>query len=250
VLFDKTHFYLIEVYPRQTCKFTICEWITPGSKTLLQDFPFYLNPWTVLVEEACKEWDLEIVRDTAGSAWLGNGAYGRVFRVRKTGSIKDLALKVVAKDNTKSLSDEKALLRDAAKKCDAVMPIEMNGPNKDLDWAMLMSHVGTPVKPAQYEEVIRLLVQLHQKGILHGDPRRANVVAYNGRLYWIDFMDVKMFSQLPPGVSMVEDMRRLVDSFVDVQYTDLMSAVYRYDVTDAASTDALIEWVSKQTLRI
>jgi hypothetical protein len=52
VLFDKTKFLLVEAFAQGQFKFIECTWTTPGSKELLRDFPFYDNPWTVLVKAA------------------------------------------------------------------------------------------------------------------------------------------------------------------------------------------------------
>jgi hypothetical protein len=205
VLFDKKKFLLMEVSCR-SIKITECQWDTPGSKTLLHDFPLYQNPWTVLVKEACQKWKLEISRGVNGSAWLGSGASGRVFQVKRNGSYQPMALKVVLESNIAALSMEKQMLRQAARgKCDFVMPIEEN--KEDLGWALLMSHVGSPVKSNQYEAVIRLLAALHANGFIHGDPRLANVVSVKNKLYWIDFMAVQYFATQEAKVA---DMKKLV----------------------------------------
>jgi tRNA A-37 threonylcarbamoyl transferase component Bud32 len=86
-----------------------------------------------------------------------------------------MALKVVQKCKTNVFSMEKLMHVEAAKCCDFVMPIEKQ--QEDLDWALLLSHVWSPVGPNQYKDVIRLLASLHEKGFLHGDPHLAHVVS-------------------------------------------------------------------------
>jgi hypothetical protein len=245
VLFDKTKFLLMVAFSQGHFDFIECTWTTPGSKKLLRDFPVYDNPWTVLVKEACQKWQLEIARDDNGSAWLGKGATGRVFRVKKAGSDKQMALKVVEKEKVSQLSIEKEMLRNAAAKCDFVMPIE-EAMSQDPDFAMLMSHVGTPVEQNQYQDVITLLSKLHQKRFLHGDPRLANVVVFEDKLYWIDFMDVRVLERLPPDAALQADMRALVNSLSRNKLSeDVTKAVDKYDGTDTATT-ALISALQKE----
>ena len=245
ILFDKTHFLLMEAYPRRVFRIEECKWTQPGTKEHLREFPLYNNPWTVLVKNACKKWQLETARDTHGSAWLGHGKHGRVFRVRRAGTKKHMALKVVKQPSAPLLSCEKAMLHQAAVFCDCVMPIER--PEKDLDCALLMSHVGTKVKQDRYQDIIRLLSQLHQEGFLHGDPRLGNVVEFQGKLYWIDFMILPSFQGYLPRLDLVDDMTKFVKTILP-HYPKLpdkvQDALNKYDGS-AETTEALIQVVRK-----
>jgi hypothetical protein len=239
VLFDKTKFMLMEVSPGNVAIID-CTWDTLGSKALLRDFPLYQNPWTALVKEACQKWKLEIARGVNGSVWLGSGGYGRVFQVNKAGSNQPMALKVVQKSNIAKLSVEKAILRLAGAKCgDFVMPIEPN--KEDLGWALLMSHVGSPVEQYQYEDVIRLLAALHEKGFLHGDPRLSNVVSVSKKLYWIDFM---AGTRTVTPEAKVEDMGKLVANILYPIGIQECKALDSYDGSKSALR-ALITYVSQ-----
>jgi hypothetical protein len=206
VLFDKKTFFLMIVtsviHPVTIIE---CQWCTPGSKALLRSVSLDPKPWTASIKTVLLKWNLKIARDDKGSAWLGRGRYGRVFRVSKDGSDKQMALKVVLESNSLMLSMEKAMLRMAAEECsDFVMPIEEDP--KNLDWALLMLHAGSPVTKKQYAGVIQLLAALHEKGFLHGDPRLTNVVSVGGTLYWIDFMSGR---DIVTPAAKLKDMKNL-----------------------------------------
>jgi hypothetical protein len=241
VLFDKKKFLLMEVSPGAH-KITESKWATPGSKKLLRDFPLYQNPWTKLVTGACQKWNLKVAR-FEGSAWLGSGAFGRVFRVKRDGSDKPMALKVVQECNASILSMEKLMLVEAAKHCDFIMPIEMQA--EDLNWALLLSHVGSPVGPDRYKDVIKLLASLHGKGFLHGDPRLANVVSFDNKLYWIDLMESRNFT---PGLAMVDDMKKLVASILGEDPTKMQqsNALDNYHANGAEPVQAVISYVESK----
>jgi hypothetical protein len=245
VLFDKTKFFLMTVHSVVSITITESQWSTPGSKKLLQDFPLYKHPWTEMVNEACQKWKLKIARNQDGSAWLGRGGYGHVFCVKKDGSDKLMAIKVVQKVHSNILSLEKEMFRQVAKKCDFVMPIEEQ--EEDLDCALLMSHVGSPVEQNQYQNVIRLLASLHRAGFCRGDPRLANVVSVEGKFYWIDFMSLPWFTNQQ---DMVEDMKKLVASVLQVDLTMMQQseALECYDAFEEATVDAVIFYVQRQLM--
>ena len=162
-----------------------------------------------------------------GSALLGCGTFGRVFRVKKKlGSDKHMALKLVLQGDAALLSMEVSTMLEAAQKCDSVMPIATehmvalsggasepdNCVIDDLGGAMLLSYIGNAVEGVRYADVIRALAELHDKSIHHGDPRLANVTEYGGKLYWIDFLQGKHWMS-SGGLSQVakgKDMRVLV----------------------------------------
>jgi tRNA A-37 threonylcarbamoyl transferase component Bud32 len=65
----------------------------------------------------------------------------------------------------------------------------------EVGGGMLLLYVGEPVDRERYEEVIHLLVSLHVENIYHGDPCLANVVDFEGNLYWIDFLEGNIWQQ-------------------------------------------------------
>ncbi len=254
VLFDKTSFYLLEVSSGENVTIQECGWTTPGSKELLRSFPFFQSPWVKLRKAACERWGVTIARDSDGSAWLGHGTFGRVFRVKRSDSDKHMALKLVLPSNAANLSLEMSTMVAAASSCDCVMPIageqmKVSGESQiscdfgDLGGAMLLLHVGDPVDRAKYGEVIHLLASLHQKNIYHGDPRLANVVQFGDKMFWIDFFIGKHLTSLPPETKQ-SDMSTLVSSILDV--TDLptgIGATIKSYSGDDTTTKAVIDAV-------
>ena len=208
MLFDMTHFFLVEAFPGNIFRFEKFEWTQPGSKQRLQNFPLYDNTWTDLVKNACQKWNLKIARDENGSSFLGYGAHGRVFRVKEANKEEHLALKVVKEKSEFFLHWEKQTLRMAFNICDGVMPLVNE--KEDLDYALLMSHVGAPVNAKQHKDVITLLSKLHQHKIHHGDARLRNVVAVGKKLYWIDFMSFRSWPEEIPRQTLVDEMTLLV----------------------------------------
>ncbi|KAG4241771.1 hypothetical protein PC116_g10308, partial [Phytophthora cactorum] len=92
ILFDRESFWLINSYKAVITKIEKAKWVGKGSKQLFQNFiTDNISPWVARLSNACSALGVDVVE---GEAFLGRGAYGRVFKViRQDGTI--LALKVV-----------------------------------------------------------------------------------------------------------------------------------------------------------
>lgn len=216
ILVDKSEFWLVESTRGFVTKVTTCGWVVDGSRNLLSGFPFTSPTWMQLLDAACNSLNLFV----GENAFLGAGAFGRVFQVRrKTQDGIDptpLALKLVLpgdeQENIHDLDCERKWLIEAGE----LLPQSVMGVEKeyfsarDVGAALLLSHVGKKVDPSSYKEVIMSLANLHQKLILHGDARLANVVSYEGRMLWIDFR--RGFMRLDSIVGFQRDMISLVKS--------------------------------------
>ena len=220
VLFDKVEFWLVEIVKGFVSGVTTCGWTVEGSKTLLSSFPFSSPEWMKLLDAACDHSDLVVQAD----AFLGNGAFGRVFRVHRNNEDcahrKALALKLVLPgDNQANIVDldyERQSLNEARGECqDNVMGVEddaFSDPKIGRSSILLLSSVGAKVEPSCYERAITSLAKLHEKKILHGDPRLANLVSSGRKLLWIDFRSAKLRTDSPFGF--VKDMKTLIESLL------------------------------------
>ncbi|KAE8966323.1 hypothetical protein PR001_g28274 [Phytophthora rubi] len=153
-----------------------------------------MSPWVARVTNACSSLNVAVEE---GNAFLGRGGFGRVFKVQQ--DRKELALKIVEVCSVKRLYQEKEALENAQDTKLTVVPvgevIEIRS-----GAALLLSPVGHPLpRPTTQEEVqdlFRLLWQLHAKGLVHGDPRVANVIVSEGTCLWIDLVEVMKVSTI------------------------------------------------------
>jgi hypothetical protein len=131
--------------------------------------------------------------DGIGTAFLGAGARGRVFRVKnKEGQYQ--ALKVVVATDCRRLLHEYALLDEAA---------NAEAPSKvavfdELGGGYLLSAVGKPVDPtlrSTWQGAFSTLQVLHEKRFTHGDARLPNLLQVGDKFLWIDFLDGERLPQ-------------------------------------------------------
>ena len=147
------------------------------------------SPWIAILAAACLSLGVRVVDY---DAFLGCGARGRVFKVIGQDR-KLLALKIVKEDFVRSLHNEEAALRRAQ---DSGLTARLVGKCIELSGgaALLMFPVGKPLpQPTTQSEVAtlyRFLWQLHEKDLVHGDPRVPNVILMDKQLFWIDFAEM------------------------------------------------------------
>jgi hypothetical protein len=184
-----------------------------------------------------------------GCCWLGMGANGRVFSVKKSGEMAmngPLALKVVnGQTNVDNLKMEFEALRLAfAAGCPVV---EVLGKVEELEdrAAYLMKPVGKPIVVATEQAckaIFEMLATLHHKGFTHGDPRLANAITTNGESLWIDMResvlrggDGNFF-----GSHCLDDARKLSRSILKLDaHEPLPSSVY-----EVGKSDVNNEWAT------
>jgi hypothetical protein len=206
MLFDKKEFWLIIVTRRFPSSVTTCQWTTPGSFDLIRNFVVKSNLMRVL-DQACEHFQVRVVVDettpNGGSGvFLGAGAFGFVFRVKRVGDEHShcLALKICVSghtgsfDNVRRLDFEYGKMRRANDACpNIVIGVEEGGfqrfvdkNNEEVGAALLMSQVGKSYSDLPPKYIVDSLKELHYQNILHGDARLANVVNVNGNPMWID----------------------------------------------------------------
>jgi tRNA A-37 threonylcarbamoyl transferase component Bud32 len=190
ILFDRSSFWLIKSSGSAVVKVEIAKWTDNGSKSLFQNFiEDNVSPWVSQLTIACSCFCVDVME---GDAFLGCGAFGRVFKViRQDGEV--CALKIVPKRFVARLYQEmRALERAQNTGLTATLAGQMIETPECM--SLLLSPVGKPLPhPRTCQEVqilFELLWQLHEKGLVHGDPRVPNVIVYEGKLLWIDLVEV------------------------------------------------------------
>ncbi|GMF39232.1 unnamed protein product [Phytophthora lilii] len=133
-----------------------------------------LSPWVTRLTAACSALNVEVVD---GDAFLGRGAFGRVFKVRnRNGDV--LALKIVEASSAGRLFREQNALESAQHTDLTIRPVGTAAELSD-GAAMLLSPVGEPISyPTTSQDaktLFDMLWQLHSAGVVHGDPRVPNI---------------------------------------------------------------------------
>jgi hypothetical protein len=92
ILFDRVSFWLIKSYKGVVGTVQKAMWVKKGSKSLFRSFiTDNMSPWVSRLTTACSVLQVDVVE---GDAFLGRGAHGRVFKVkRQDGDV--FALKIV-----------------------------------------------------------------------------------------------------------------------------------------------------------
>ncbi|KAF0752927.1 hypothetical protein AaE_005866 [Aphanomyces astaci] len=223
VLFDLRSFWLITSLKTVILRVEKANWVDGGSKALFESFVSdHTSPWVRLLTRACSALGVDVVE---GGAFLGRGAHGRVFKVERKADKKVLALKLVDSRSTTALFREELALTNA----------ELTGLTARLEHgfvdfpggaALLVTPVGAPLpRPTTLQEVVNLfdlLRQLHEKNIIHGDPRVPNVIVVKDndkdKLLWIDLVEAV---QVTPGFR-TTDAAILTRSILRLLHTSLL----------------------------
>ncbi|GMF11956.1 unnamed protein product [Phytophthora lilii] len=188
---QRTTFWLINSINGVVVRVITATWIMEGSKALFRDFiTKNLSPWVTRLTAACSALNVEVVE---GDAFLGRGAFGRVFKVKRKGQDGDaLALKIVETSSVGRLFQEEDALVHAQHTGLAIRPVGTATEISD-GAAMLLSPVREPISyPTTSEEaraLFGMLWQLHSVDVAHGDPRVLNVFVKNGQRLWIDLVE-------------------------------------------------------------
>nr|QUJ09355.1 crinkler 31 [Plasmopara viticola] len=215
ILFDRRSFWLIKSHRSVVVKVQMSRWTDSGSKALSQNFiADNVSPWVSRLTLTCMCLGVDVVE---GDAFLGRGAFGRVFKViRQDGQV--FALKFVEKSFMGLLFHEKeALMRAQHTGLTARLASELIDLPESA--ALLLSPVGKPLPhPRTREEVqslFGLLWQLHTNDLVHGDARVPNVILHGEKLLWIDLVEVMEATPHLKGL----DAELLTRSILDIPRT-------------------------------
>ena len=223
--------------------------IAPGSFRTVADFicpPSVIEPvWLRTVRQLCTAFDVEPVD---GSAFLGSGAHGKVFRVQSHLSVSaassgassavspshaviPFALKIVDHRHQDSLDAEhlklQRLLTSTANRL-SILPTFVSpkvqhaidpSSGSPLGSGLLLQPVGRWVwaeRPSNIQaalyEVLDALVQLHQLDVVHGDARLENLLRVDDRLVWIDFRECQI--EASQELQRWWDLRTCLNNFI------------------------------------
>jgi tRNA A-37 threonylcarbamoyl transferase component Bud32 len=190
ILFDLTSFWLIKNHKSSVVRIDISKWTDKGSKSLFEKFiSENVSPWVSYLTNACNRLKVNVV---VGDSYLGCGAFGRVFKVDKGG--QTFALKVVEETSASRLEREREAMQCVMSTGLTASIVEASIEATGCA-ALLLSPVGAPLPyPKKEEEVQRLfqhLWMLHDRNVIHGDPRVPNVILHEGKLLWIDLVGVR-----------------------------------------------------------
>ncbi|RLO05399.1 hypothetical protein DYB28_000215 [Aphanomyces astaci] len=192
VLFDLRSFWLITSFKTVILHVKKANWVDGGSKALFESFVSD-QTWMRRLTTACLVLGVDVVES---GAFLGRGAHGRVFKVERKADKEVLALKLVDSSSTSDLYREELALTNA-ELTGLTAHVEHGLVNFPGGAALLVTPVGAPLpRPTTLQEVVNLfdlLSQLHEKNVIHGDPRVPNVIVVKDndkdKLLWIDLVE-------------------------------------------------------------
>jgi hypothetical protein len=259
----------------------VLKWTDGGSEDRLKEF-FKASVWNK-VDEVSGKLGYKIFNpfqnNTLTSAFLGMGAFGRVYAVVKNDANfpsvrkRDLcAMKVVNSDNISNICSEFQRIQQHQNNCGCNLIVkvlsESCGENSSL-CGYVMEPVGISVKRSMLKgqadvkvgDVLNALYRLHThtpNPIIHGDPRLANLLITNNTteeqqnetnpepstyLRWIDlFHTVSGDFLMNVSAQKIKDMRILVTSILGKQdiLEEISNAIDQYGVaTDEDSLQKL-----------
>ncbi|TDH66844.1 hypothetical protein CCR75_004833 [Bremia lactucae] len=191
ILYDRHSFWMINSHASVVLKVQKAKWTDGGSESLFQNFICAnMSPWIPRLTMACSLLGVKVVE---GDAFLGRGTHGCVFKVIGEGG-EHFALKLVETRFSRFLYRDEEALKQAQ---NTGLTVHLAGNCIDIHGgaALLLSPVGKPLpRPTTRSDVAtlyRLLWQLHDRNLVHGDPRVANVILYREQPLWIDFLAVQ-----------------------------------------------------------
>ncbi len=95
-------------------------------------------------------------------------------------------------DSLRNLKNMQKLEKLGIPSTKGIMALEKRQDFRVTDSSLLMSYLpGNKPGKGQYEDVIKILKNMHDKGILHGDSQLANFIENNGKIYVIDNKPVR-----------------------------------------------------------
>jgi hypothetical protein len=214
IIYNSVEFIFAEYRANQLFDVLKCRWDMQGA-------------WEVLVSKIRpSDWNskIKVLLALISQHWtfgrvLGRGRFGLVCEA--VCNSKSYALKIVGSD-PEEVRDEFVRLVDCYSKCpDLVVAPTLNSFTVigEEGSYYTMDEIGTMENPSA-RKVFLLLFQLHDRGIIHGDPRIANVITLSdSTLRWIDFRS--------KFTGCYEDLKILVESVSEsaiknIQVTRLM----------------------------
>ena len=213
------------------------EWSDPGSyDAIAVFFSATQNAWLTAIRTCCTRFQVALVlpSENEASCFLGNGATGRVFKVR-TASNTEHVLKVslngkgctrIAAELYKFNNHKGSLL--VAK---ATVMIHCEYVDSTQHFAgLLVSPVGQrlPDTKKAITSAIEGLLRLAQAGLHHGDARRDNVVWVGDQALWVDFECMSAVEAGMHTAMFAQDVFTFARSYIILQTDGIQAAVAAY----------------------
>jgi len=228
MLFSDLEFWLYKSCDGAPMSLVKCpSWTVPGSADLIRRF--FAGVREPLLATVLRRLMSALGVRAHSSAFLGSGASGSVFAVRSAaGDGPLLALKVVCTTDSTSVTREFLALASAATAGAAVLPPVADSLTLCTGGAgYLLSAVGRQYEVssrARCAAAFRALATLHERGIIHGDPRLPNLLlladeAGGERAVWIDLYSATDLTAAGAPFSALSgaDALQLVHSILSVQ---------------------------------
>ena len=166
----------------------------------------HIPAWPLALNDMCVSNSLHLKEH----GFLGRESRGRIFIVYSEGDEAERALKVVLTEAVEELNKEYEIIRaysntqnygalpvvslcanDANDQFFGVDNVYSVNSSRLMAAGYLMSTGRVPAHWETLEEkqaIFQSLGQFHKKQIIHGYPRRQNVISSDEKLLWIDFM--------------------------------------------------------------
>ena len=254
-LFDREKFYLLLSKGVAFISATKCDWITPGSRKLLQNFFDVPSPLVKALKASCEALSVSPCPSQVNMPCiLGAGGNGVVFRVTRndadststridgtpseTAAQECMALKVAVDDSDVCVHvhREWVVAKEAGDLSRRVVTVGAIHIGTGFG-AYLMTEVGTPVETSTVEQRQALFVELHGLhilGIIHGDARFQNTIALPDGIMWIDYASSFISQEVSGLIS--ADFCMLYESLFDQQPSPTQVEAYKQCVKDKVTT--------------
>jgi len=237
------------------------QWNSIGSKQAFERFVLGTlwekvprqRPWLEALDLLTKNLGIELVETgTNSDCFLGRGASGRVFRVKRKDDNRELALKVaLGTDGMARLAQENLQMYTHA------AALQYGGVTATLEGykayprrkcgALLTSPVGVRIKPLKkhVRAALQSLKRLSQTGFGHGDARWPNAIIIDDpelKCVWIDLRTLEEHAGEEDQIeAFVEDVTEFYNSFLrgSAANHDLELPIRDYLVDDSALSPLL-----------
>jgi len=251
-IFDAEECWLIESIAMKGVTLKRVPWTAGGSEKEIRNFFSWNQGWHAITD-MCQRLNVEIVQ---GEPYLGMGARGRVFRVRRVdGHPEDHhALKVVQAKDQQNVKKEHARLMHEAEIGRCPLLVRPTSLLHRIDGLLgyTMQPIGRSVRslwnPNLIPDAMNSLRALHCYGLLHGDPRLENLLLVDSPAtpyVWADVVDMMDGIASVGHLHYQGDMAVLVRSILRRDLSEEMETVLEnYDPNNGDTFEALIAFVA------
>lgn len=257
MLFNATDFWLYESCYGHPVGLLKGAWTAPGSAGYIRDFFSRVEepPLLQLLRRLLTRLKVTLCPIERRS-YLGSGAYGHVFAVKR--ATHQQALKVVVTtDGTHIVREYNSLMTAAASGAPVIPPVSGSCILEEAGGGYLLQRVGTPIKRLSHKrclDAFQSLATLHKYGIVHGDARLPNLLLVDGTPMWIDLLQSTVLLMTAPEAA-INDAGILACSILRVKSpTELpedirvVLSTYKPDEDGTVAAVAAAVWSAHRTM--